>query len=164
MTWGRFVIALVWGSYTCLNMPSVHDHPKIIQQLPTFSHRNYTREGAGNLSLPNATELRNCWEVFHGLRDKKSLCRAHVCRRNVLDFHAHLSKELTALISNTAISQWQKVVEQGSRLNWVLVHGKISQSWAVNEVFVQKSGVTRQGIASCRDVSEEDYDLLTSTH
>lgn len=54
----------------------------------------------------------------------------------------HLSVEVTATISNTAISQSQKVVEQGGSLDWALVRDKISQSWTVNEVFLQKSGAT----------------------
>lgn len=48
----------------------------------------------------------------------------------------HLREEVTAPISNTAISQWQKVVEQEGSLNWALVCGKISQSWVENEVFL----------------------------
>lgn len=125
-----------------------------------------TREGAENLSLPNATEWRDCWEVFCGLRDGKVFvglmcageCAAFPC------LSTHLREEVTAPISNTAISQWQKVVEQEGSLNWALVRGKISQPWAGNEVFLQKSGVTRPGTASCRDVSEAEYDLVTSTH
>lgn len=75
-----------------------------------------TREGVGDSRLPNGVErlLRSLLlaesRIYVSLMYARGMCWVSM-------LYTHLRAEGTAAISNTAISWWQKVVEQGGSLN-----------------------------------------------